>query len=92
MGRRSYGNVDCLRIYPVEGSLKQLADLKTVAFILSKEQAVELASNLLNAARKSNQIDVTGFRARNLISVTTPPSELRAPSTKKRRRLTGMDA
>lgn len=74
MARRSYGNVNCMKIYPVQDSAKQLSNLKTVAFVLSANQAIELATNLLSAARNSNQIDVTGFRARGLISVTSASS------------------
>ena len=31
-GRKSYGNVQCKKIYPTLDSSKQVANLKTVAF------------------------------------------------------------
>jgi hypothetical protein len=73
-GRKSHGNVRCERIYPALDTSKQVSDLKTVAFQLTKEQAIDLAKKLLGAAQASNKIDVTGFRLRNLITVTTPPA------------------
>jgi len=72
-GRKSHGNVRCEKIYPVLGTSKQVSDLKTVAFQLTKEQAIDLAKKLLGAAQTANRIDITGFRLRNLITVTTPP-------------------
>ena len=72
-GRKSHGNVHCEKIYPILDTRKQVSDLKTVAFQLSKEQAIDLAKKLLGAAQTSNTIDVTGFRLRNVITVTTPP-------------------
>jgi hypothetical protein len=72
-GRKSHGNVRCEKIYPALNTGKQVSDLKTVAFQLSKEQAIDLAKKLLGAAQSSNTIDVTGFRLRNVITVTTPP-------------------
>ncbi len=86
MGRRSYGNTNCLKIYPVEGSVKELSDLKTVAFVLSASQAIALATNLLNAARNASQIDVTGFRQRGLISVTSAAGETKPLAPRKPRR------
>jgi hypothetical protein len=53
---------------------EKISELKTVAFQLNKEQAIDLAKKLLSAAQVSNSIDVTGFRLRNVITVTTPPS------------------
>jgi hypothetical protein len=72
-GRKSHGNVRCEKIYPALDTSKQVSDLKTVAFQLTKEQAIDLAKKLLSAAQASNKIDVTGFRLRKLITVTTPP-------------------
>jgi hypothetical protein len=72
-GRKSHGNVGCKKIYPALDTSKQVSDLKTVAFQLSKEQAIDMAKKLLSAAQSSNTIDVTGFRLRNVITVTTPP-------------------
>jgi hypothetical protein len=72
-GRKSHGNVKCEKIYPALDTSKQVSDLKTVAFQLTKEQAIDLAKKLLGAAQTSDKIDLTGFRLRNLITVTTPP-------------------
>jgi hypothetical protein len=72
-GRKSHGNVRCNKIYPALDTSKRVSDLKTVAFQLSKEQAIDLAKKLLSAAQTSNKIDVTGFRRRHVITVTTPP-------------------
>ena len=72
-GRRSYGNIKCEKIYPVLETNKQISELKTVAFQLTKEQAIDLAKKLLGAVQESEIIDVTGFRLRNVITVTTPP-------------------
>lgn len=69
-----------MKIYPVQDSTKDLSKLKTVAFVLSADQAIELATNLLNAARGAKEIDVTGFRERNLITVTSPP-DAKKPKT-----------
>jgi hypothetical protein len=60
-GRKSHGNVRCEKIYPALDTSKQVSDLKTVAFQLTKEQAVDLAKKLLGAAQTSNKIDLTGF-------------------------------
>jgi hypothetical protein len=72
-GRKSHGNVRCEKIYPGLDTAKQVSDLKTVAFQLNKEQAIDLAKKLLSAAQSSSKIDVTGFRLKNVITVTTPP-------------------
>jgi hypothetical protein len=71
--RKSYGNVNCEKMYPVVETKKQLSELKTVAFQLTSDQAIDLAKKLPGAAQNSKTIDVTGFRLRNLITVTTPP-------------------
>jgi hypothetical protein len=73
-GRKSHGNVRCKKIYPALDTSRQVSTLKTVAFQLTKEQAIDLAKKLLGAAQASNTIDVTGFRLRNVITVTTPPT------------------
>jgi hypothetical protein len=72
-GRKSHGNARCEKIYPGLDTAKRVSDLKTVAFQLNKEQAIDLAKKLLGAAQSSNKIDVTGFRLKNIITVTTPP-------------------
>ncbi len=70
--RRSYGNVNCEKMYPIVETKKQLSELKTVAFQITSEQAIDLAKKLLGAAQNSNVIDITGFRLRNVITVTSP--------------------
>lgn len=57
-------NVRALRIYPVEGTSKDLTKLETVAFQLSKDEAVHLALVLLAMSQDHNKIDVTGYRLR----------------------------
>ena len=42
-GRKSYGNVKCEKIYPILETRKHVSELKTVAFQLNKEQAIDLA-------------------------------------------------
>lgn len=75
--RKSYGNVKCEKIYPALDTKKEVSQLKTVAVQLNKEQAIDLAKKLLGAAQSSEIIDVTGFRARNVLTITalTIPSE-----------------
>jgi hypothetical protein len=73
-GRKSHGGVKCRNIYPILETRKQLADLKTVGFQLSKEEAIDLARKLLGVALSSSKVDVTAFRLRKLITVTTPPA------------------
>ncbi len=46
-GRRSFRNVKCQQIYPVLGTKKQTSELKTVAFQLNREQAIDLAKKLI---------------------------------------------
>lgn len=55
-------NVRADRIYPTEQTQKSVADLKTVGFKLSREQAVHLARVLLAAAQEWDEVDVTGYR------------------------------
>jgi hypothetical protein len=55
-------NVRCQKIYPVEGTLKTTAELKTVAFALTKKEAIHLARVLLAATQAWDDILVTGFR------------------------------
>lgn len=74
-GRKSYGNVQCEKIYPVLDTNKQISELKTIAFQLTNDQAIDLAKKLIGAAQQSHLVDVTGFRQRNLITVTIPPSK-----------------
>ena len=55
-------NIRCQKVTPKKGSKKQLPELKTVGFTLSKEQAVHLAITLLAASRNWDTIDVTAYR------------------------------
>jgi hypothetical protein len=55
-------NVRRLRIYPVEGTAKKVADLQTVGLRLSREQAVHLARVLLALSQDHAFIDITGRR------------------------------
>jgi len=55
-------NVRCLRIYPVEGSSKVLADMKTVGIRLSHEQAIHLARVLLVATQEWKELEITAYR------------------------------
>jgi hypothetical protein len=50
------------RVYPVEGTKKDLKTLKTVGLRLTKDQAVHLAITLLAASRNWEMIDVTAYR------------------------------
>ena len=55
-------NVRCQRIYPVEGTSKNVSDLKTVGFKLTREQAVHFARVLLAVSQEWDEIDITGYR------------------------------
>jgi hypothetical protein len=65
-------NVRCKRIYPVEGSVKTIADLQTVGFALTRDQAIHLARVLLAATQEWDAIDVTAFRLRERSDGTFP--------------------
>lgn len=65
-------NVRCQRIIPVEGSAKTIADLHTVGFTLTREQAIHLARVLLAATQEWETIDVTGFRLQQRSDGTFP--------------------
>jgi hypothetical protein len=67
---RLVGTVPCERIYPVEGTVKTTADLKTVGFKLNREQAIHLARVILAVTQDWQEVDITGFRLRNVITVT----------------------
>jgi hypothetical protein len=55
-------NVRCLRIYPVEGTEKNVRDLQTVGIKLSGQQAIHLARVLLAVAQNWDDIDITAYR------------------------------
>jgi hypothetical protein len=67
---RVRGNINCHRIYPIQGTRRTIDELVTVAFRLTREQCTELARALLAATQDWPMIDVTGYRRRNLITVT----------------------
>jgi hypothetical protein len=63
MGRKTFGsNIHCHQIYPTGEKKKLVSDMATVALVVTSDQAIELATNLLVAAKEANLIDVTGFR------------------------------
>jgi hypothetical protein len=55
-------NVRCLRVYPVEGTEKNVKDLKTIGIRLNKEQALHLARVLLAVTQEWDEIDLTAYR------------------------------
>ena len=55
-------NVRCQRIYPVEGTGKTIAQLKTVGFKLTREQAIHLARVLLAVSQEWPEMEVTAYR------------------------------
>jgi hypothetical protein len=55
-------NVRCNRIYPVEGTNKNVSELKTVGMKLSKDQAIHLARVLLAVSQEWEEIDITAYR------------------------------
>jgi hypothetical protein len=68
MSRKSIGgiqidqNLRCLKIYPLEGTQKEVRELKTIGIQLSREQAIHLARALLAASQDWKTIDITGYR------------------------------
>lgn len=63
-GVRVNPNVRALKIYPVDGTSRDLTKLQTVAFQLSSDEAVHLATVLLAMSQDHEKIDVTGYRLR----------------------------
>ena len=55
-------NVRCLRIYPVEGTQREVTDLQSIGIKLSREQAVHLARVSLAMSQDYDEIDITGYR------------------------------
>lgn len=51
-----------MRIYPVEGTDKNVSELKTIGLKLSKEQAIDLARVLLAVRQDWNELEVTAYR------------------------------
>lgn len=54
--------VKCKKVYPLEGTRKNIEELKTIGLKLSKSQAVEFAGLLLAASRSWSEIDITAYR------------------------------
>ena len=67
----------CQRVYPVQGTKRTAAELKTVGFKLNRDQAIALARVLLAVSQDWNGIEVTAFRSKRFsdgsfpITVTT---------------------
>jgi hypothetical protein len=55
-------HVRCQRIYPVEDTNKNVAELKTVGIKLNREQAIHLARVLLAVTQDWAEIDITAYR------------------------------
>jgi hypothetical protein len=55
-------NLRCERIYPTEDSERQISNLKTIGFKLSKSQALQLARVLLAVTQDWDEVDVAGWR------------------------------
>ncbi len=55
-------NIRCQRIYPIEGTKRNVEDLQTAGFKLSREQAIHLARVLLAVSQDWSEIDITGYR------------------------------
>lgn len=68
MGRRSARSVtldpNCraLRVYPMEGTERDVANLKTVGLKLSSKQAAHLACVLLAASQEWSELELTAYR------------------------------
>lgn len=55
-------NVRCDRVYPTEKTKKTMADLQTIGFRVTREQAVHLARVLLVVAQDWDEIELTAYR------------------------------
>ena len=55
-------NVRCQKVYPREGSNKNIRHLKTVGLLLSREQALHLARVLLAVTQEWDEVDITAYR------------------------------
>ena len=60
-------NLRCQRIYPVEGTKREVEALVTVGFKLTRQQAIDLARVLLAVTQDWEEIDITGFRVQEAI-------------------------
>ncbi len=55
-------NCRAMRVYPVEGTTKDVASLTTIGLRLTKEQAAHLACVLLAASREWDEMELTAYR------------------------------
>jgi len=55
-------NVRCQRIYPIEGTDRNVSELKTIGIKLSRDQVIHLARVLLAVSQEWKEIDITGYR------------------------------
>ena len=55
-------NIRCLRVYPIQGTKKNVDDLKTIGIKLDKEQAIKFSRVLLAATEEWETIDITAYR------------------------------
>lgn len=62
----------CQRIYPIKGTKRNVEELKTVGFKLTRQQAIEFARVLLAVSQDWDDIDVTGFRCKRFSDSTFP--------------------
>lgn len=58
--------VRCLKVYPVKGTKKDIAELKTVGIRLSKDQAIHLARVLLAVTQDWETIEITAYRLKEI--------------------------
>ncbi len=72
-------NLSALRVYPMPDTKRTIDNLKTVAMVFDRQQAVSLATRLLIASEAWDKIAVTGFRlrprksdGRYIVTVTSP--------------------
>lgn len=62
----------CQRVYPVQGTKRTAAQLKTVGFKLNRDQAIALARVLLAVSQDWKGIEVTAFRSKRFSNGTFP--------------------
>jgi hypothetical protein len=55
-------NVRCQRVYPIEGTQKTVADLKTIGLRLTQDQAIHLARVLLAVSQDWQELELTAYR------------------------------
>jgi len=55
-------NIRALRVYPVEETKKEIADLNSVGIKLSRDQAVHLARVLLAVSQEWDEVEITAYR------------------------------